>query len=158
MFRRVALALAWLLAAFHGWLLAVQVLNGEIAEPWLALRWAGAIFIAAGFAHLRRSGRSVLRGRRAVALWLMVALLHAPAVADRIVDSGPALPEVVTLLAKQAATGGPLMVLLVLAALIARRRNQGMKPAWRTSFAHGFHLRLFASLRALLPPSESLPR
>jgi hypothetical protein len=151
MVRRASLALGWLLAVFHGWIFAVQAFNGEIAEPWLALRWAAAIAVIAGFVRLRRSGRSILRGRSAVALWLLVVLLHAPAVADRVNDPLPALPEVVTLLARESAAAGALASLLGLAALAAHRRERRAVPSGRPHSEPVFSAWLAPTQSALAP-------
>jgi hypothetical protein len=66
----------------------------------------------------------MFRGRRAVALWLLAALLHGPAVADRFDVSAPALPEVAAVLV-QATTGiavlGGFLILLTLALGTKRR-------------------------------------
>ena len=83
MFRRTLVALGGLLALFHGWLLGSQLWSGQLAEPGLVLRWAVAAGLVAALVALRRSGGSMFWGRKAICIWLLAALLHAPAMARR---------------------------------------------------------------------------
>ena len=95
-------------------------------------------------AHLHRRGLSLFKGRRAVAIWLLAALLHGPAItgADSTYAS-PALAEVVTTLVQIAASaavglglallGGTLRRLfaprLVVARAVGRRRTRPFDPS-----------------------------
>lgn len=109
------------LALFHGWLFAGQVARGDLAETGLAVRWIVAAGLIAALVVLWRSGES-LAGRRAVAVWVLAALLHGPALAERQVraDHLPAVPEAV---ASVLLIGGPAgLTLLLLAALTRRSR------------------------------------
>ena len=71
-----------ILFTFHGWLLCVHAVTGRLWDPATTSRWIAAAFILAGFMWLRRSGRPQARGRRALVLWLLVAMLHAHAAVD----------------------------------------------------------------------------
>jgi len=73
------------LVAFHAQLLARRVLDGSILEPAIALQWAGAVVLLGVLAHLRRQGVALLRGRTALAFWLLVLVLH-------LVPATPAAP------------------------------------------------------------------
>lgn len=69
----VALAVA----ALHAVILWRQLGSGELFEPAVAARWLASLALVAVAWHFRRHGRSLLRGRGALVLWLLVALLHA---------------------------------------------------------------------------------
>lgn len=92
-------ALAWavaLLAAFHVWLFAGQVWDGTLlAEPGLLWRWAVSALLVAGLEGLRRRGASLIRGRHALTIWLVAAMLHGPALSERANVDLQGLPEVV---------------------------------------------------------------
>jgi hypothetical protein len=64
------------LLLFHGWLLWERMSAGELLHPPVALRWAAALPLALAWVAHRRRGLSPFRGRRALVLWLLVALLH----------------------------------------------------------------------------------
>jgi hypothetical protein len=124
MFRKVLAATGLVLVLFHGWLFAGQAWEGQLADVGQASRWLIAAGLAFGLWTLRRQGGSMLRGRRAVALWLLAALLHGPALADRFDVNAPALPEVAAVLV-QASTGvavlAGFLILLALALRTTRR-------------------------------------
>ena len=103
MFRRLLAAAGALLALFHVWLFAGQILDGRLDDPALLLRWVAAAGLAGGLLSLRRRGLSLVRGRPAATIWLLAALLHGPALAARV-DSGGALglPEVAATLSQLA--------------------------------------------------------
>jgi hypothetical protein len=123
------------LVGFHGWLLATQIADGRLTEPGLALRWLVAAALAAGLAALYRSRASHL-SRKGIAIWVLAALLHGPAVAAATADpSGVlALPEAVaTAVLQITATAGSLALgLWVLSWLLgasARRSTLRLAPA-----------------------------
>jgi len=62
-----------LLVTFHGWLLVGQFLDGQLAQPYLLLRWVVAAGLVAGLVLIRRQGAEVF-SRRAVAVWVPGAL------------------------------------------------------------------------------------
>jgi hypothetical protein len=118
MFRRVLVGLGGLLAIFHGWLLASQVGAGQLTEPGLVLRWTLAGGLLAVLVGRRRSGASLVGGRGAVAVWLLAALLHAPAMpVERHALASPALPQAATAVLQVAAAS--LVVGLGLALIAA---------------------------------------
>ena len=94
MLRRCALAAGALLAAFHVWLLANQMWTGHLTQPDVLLRWLVAGVLVGALAMLGRRGHAVVFGRRAVAVWLLAALLHGPALANDLDGfATPSLPE-----------------------------------------------------------------
>ena len=123
MLRRSALAAGALLAAFHVWLLANQVWTGHLAEPDVLLRWLVAGALVGGLAMLGRRGHAVVFGRQAVAVWLLAALLHGPALANDLDGfATPSLPEAAATLAPSIL--GSLLGLALLALAAARRRDR----------------------------------
>jgi hypothetical protein len=127
MFRRVAVALGGLLVLFHAWLLGSQLWGGQLEEPGLVLRWVIGMGLVAALAGLRRRGASMFWGRKAVAIWLLAALLHGPALtssADQ--HASPAIPESVTALVQIAAASVALGFGLLLVALIGRLPARAM--------------------------------
>ena len=94
MFRRLPTALGGTLVLFHAWLLASQILRGELSNPGLVLRWMVAAGLVMALATLRRRGGSILLGRKTVSIWLLAALLHGPVVAGAVAREGsPAPPK-----------------------------------------------------------------
>lgn len=120
MLRRLAAAFGGLLVLFHLWLFGSQLLDGRLTELGPVLRWLMAFGLVAALAGLRRSGASVVKSRTAVALWLLVALLHGPAIADDTArHESPALAEVVTTLAQIASASVASVALGLALALVA---------------------------------------
>lgn len=103
MFRRSVLGVGALVGGFHLWLLGQQAWSGQLAEPDVIVRWLAALALAGGLLTLKRRGHSLF-GRRAVAMWVLAALLHGPAFGnDHDGFATPALPEVVVTVAQAAA-------------------------------------------------------
>lgn len=128
MFRRVAVALGGLLVLFHAWLLGSQLWDGQLAEPGLVLRWLIAAGLVAALAGLHRRGASMFWGRKAVAIWLLAALLHGPSLANSgDQQASPAIPETVTALVQIAAASVALgLGLLLVIAFIGRLPARAM--------------------------------
>jgi hypothetical protein len=127
---RTLLALAGAaLAGFHAWLFAAQVAAGRLEDPWLVFRWVAAASLVAALVGVWRGGESVW-GRKGIAIWVLAALLHGPAIAaDLQTDFNSfALPETVATtvlqLAASAALGAGLWLLAGL--LVARRRSSAI--------------------------------
>lgn len=119
-------ALALLLGLFHAWLFAGQAIAGRLDDPARLLRWAAAIGLTAALVLLHRRGVSILRGRQAAAVWTLVALLHAPAIGERMSTMAmPAVPEVVETLAPAVTA----IAVLLLSALTFRAATS--RPAAR---------------------------
>ena len=150
MLRRLASATGGLLVLFHVWLFGSQLMDGRLTlGP--VLRWLMAGALLAALVGLHRSGASIFKGRKAVSIWLLAALLHAPAMAgSSVAYESPALAEVVTALAKIAAAsvaaGLGLALLawllrylsaprLVMARAVGRRRVRPFKPGRSLRYA-----------------------
>lgn len=113
-----------MLVAFHGWLFAAQVAEGRLEDPWLAFRWIAAAGLVAALAAIRRGGASVW-SRQGIAVWVLAALLHGPAVATDFNASftALALPETVaaSVLQQLVSVSALAITLWMLAGLLARR-------------------------------------
>jgi hypothetical protein len=109
------------LVLFHAWLFASHVARGDLADPGLALRWIVAGGLVTALAVLWRRGESLV-GRKAVAVWVLAALLHGPALVDRQVraDDLVSLPGAIASVLLIAGPAG--LTLLLLAALTRRHR------------------------------------
>jgi len=124
MFRRILAFAGALLVGFHVWLFAGQALDGQLADVALLTRWAAAGGLALGLLVLRSRGASLFRGRQAVAIWLLAALLHAPAVAERVGGSpAPPVAEIVATIAPLTVAGALAIGLLLLLAVLFRSRR-----------------------------------
>ena len=145
-----------MLVAFHGWLLASQFADGRLVDPWVVFRWILAAALVAGLVAIRRQGSSIF-GRQSVAIWVLAALLHGPAIAADFggaIDS-PALPEVVATIALQLVKTAALSLgLWVLAGLFAaRNRRPRLRAQLAPAFAgNGFPADGFAPPFAARPP------
>jgi len=128
MVRKALTLIGALLVAFHVWLFGSQVWEGQLVDLALAARWvlAGGLIVA--LANLRRRGMSTVWSRPAVAVWLLAALLHGPAIARDLDLTAPAMPEVVAALARTVITLTALTgVLLAGLAGIRRRAAQPVR-------------------------------
>jgi hypothetical protein len=131
MIRRLLAAAGALLALFHVWLFAGQILDGRLDDPALLLRWVAAAGLLAGLVALRRRGLSMVRGRPAATIWLLAALLHGPALAARVDAVGTlGLPEVAATLSQVAVAA---IAAIGLGLLAARFRRASRLADRRTS-------------------------
>jgi hypothetical protein len=134
-------AVAWparvaflLLAGFHAWLFWIHAASGRLFDPATALRWCAGLLLVAGFAGLRRLGVPLVRGRKAVVLWLLVALLHAHAAwapSSAIAERGALEHTLATVVLQAASATALLGIGLVLVAFAVRPRTRGSRsPSW----------------------------
>jgi len=133
MFRRSALGLGALLGGFHLWLLGNQAWSGQLAEPDVVVRWLLALALGAGLVAIKRRG-GPLFGRQAVAMWVLAAVLHGPALGnDADGFATPALPEAVATVAQAAAAisavGLALLAFFALTVLAAHTNTGVVLPA-----------------------------
>jgi hypothetical protein len=89
--RALAACAGLILAGFHAWLFGQQAWTGQL-ETATSLRWLLAFGLVAALVALHRRGAS-LWGRRAIAVWLLAALLHGPSLAAQQVPAGRLLAE-----------------------------------------------------------------
>jgi len=136
MVRKTLTLASALLVAFHVWLFAGQVWQGQLVDLGLVSRWIIAAGLVGALWVLHRRGLSVIRSREAVAVWLLAGLLHGPALARDLEITTPAIPEVVATLS-QVATGLTLLSGLFLIGLAGVRRRAAtllLAPASAGSF------------------------
>jgi hypothetical protein len=89
-------ALTWLgivvvlsLSVFHVVLFAERIRDLSILTPGVAFQWAGAGLLLVSLAFLKWKRVPLLRGKTALAFWLVVLLLHlVPAAPATTLDSG----------------------------------------------------------------------
>lgn len=138
MLRKALATAGLLLVLFHGWLFVGQVWTGELADLTLVARWLISGGLVWGLYQLKRQDAPIFFGRKAVALWVLAALLHGPALAERIAAPGdPAIHEIVATVA-QIVTGAAAVVGLVLfTGLLSstRRRTPTVFTAIRSDHA-----------------------
>ena len=120
---RLTVALAGgALAVFHGWIFAAQAAAGRLEDPWLIFRWTAAIALVGALITVRRDGHSIW-GRKSIAIWVLAAVLHGPAIAGKYEVSDFALPETVaTSVLQLVASTAFVLGLWLLAGLLATRR------------------------------------
>ena len=126
------------LIGFHGWLFAAQVAEGRLGDPWLVFRWIAAALLIAALVGVRRGGASMF-GRKSIAIWVLAALLHGPAISELQTDFNSfGLPETaattVVQLLSSAAMGVSLWLLAAL--LLTRRRPTRVRYATAPVFVH----------------------
>lgn len=110
------------LAGFHGWLFVAHAAEGRLEDPWLIFRWVASASLIVALALLRRSGASVW-GRKGIAIWVLAALLHGPAVAGTYGIASIALPESVVTSVLQLVSSSAFAAGLWLLARLLRSRH-----------------------------------
>lgn len=135
---RLTLAVAGVaLAAFHAWLLALQVAAGELNDPWLIFRWFAAGALVAALVAVRRNGESIWT-RKGIAIWVLAALLHGPAAGDLTANlDSLALPATVATSVLQLVSSTVLAIgLWLLAGILAGRRcSASAQPEFIPAFS-----------------------
>jgi hypothetical protein len=123
---RASLAIAGAaLVGFHGWLFVAQFAAGRLDDPWLVVRWIAAASLVAAFVAVHRGGASIL-GRKSIAIWVLAALLHGPAIASDLQTdfNSSALPQTVATTVLQLLSSAALAAgLWLLAGLLSPRRR-----------------------------------
>ncbi len=72
------------IGGFHLRILWTRLADGSVLDPVVAARWVTSVAIALVFIRLHRRGVSLVRGRAALVLWLLVALLHGVALVPAV--------------------------------------------------------------------------
>ncbi len=106
--RALPVGLITLLLAFHAWLFVSSITTGRVLELGVALRWAAGLGLSAAFVALWRLGVPLLRGRKALVLWILVGVLHASAVASTPTTLEGDAHGAQTLISLAVQLGGPL--------------------------------------------------
>lgn len=122
MIRRSISLVGAALAAFHVWLFAGQLWSGALADPSLLFRWLVAAGLIGGLVMLKRQGESLIFGRKAVAIWVLAAVLHGPAFASRTETGAPPIPEAIVALTQTVVGLIGLLGLAFILAGASRRR------------------------------------
>ena len=124
---RVSLGIAGIsLAGFHGWLFLGQIAEGRFDDPWVIFRWAAAALLVAALAGVHRAGDSMF-GRRGIAIWVLAALLHGPAIAADGAETFT-MPEAVATSILQIGSSLALVAgLWMLAGLLVARRRGALR-------------------------------
>ena len=124
--RLTAAASGAVLVAFHGGLFAAQALNGRLDDPWLVVRWLIAAGLIATLAAIGRARGSIWT-RQGLAVWVLAAMLHGPAVANEFRHSpvSLALPEasVISIVESLVSVTAFAAALWMLAGLLRRCRR-----------------------------------
>jgi hypothetical protein len=130
MVRRILTATGALLALFHVWLFASQMADGHLTDAGLLLRWAVAIALVAGLWQLRRQGASLVWGRKAVSVWLLAAVLHGPALRDRVAAADSPTASDIAAVLVQVTSGLTIAAVLCAGILLAgvRPRQVALHP------------------------------
>ncbi len=135
-------ALGAYLVFLHAELLLRRIESLTLFEPLVALRWLAGLVILAALVRLRGSGGSLVSGRRATVVWLLVLVLHAqaaPPAATAPLGEAPleAAHLLLALPAAVSAVGLFRLALPLLGAAAVRRRPR--RPlgflAWRPALA-----------------------
>jgi hypothetical protein len=115
------------LLVFHAALLWAHLASGRLFEPAVALRWGIGFLLLGLLVALRRVGVPVLYGRRALVVWVLLALLHVsaamPATSAALTTNGPSGITLTLVVLPQASGMAFAAGLLPLGATLAR--------AWR---------------------------
>lgn len=125
--RRIPVVAGGALAVFHGWLFVSQAAAGRLDDPWVVFRWIAAAALVVAMVAVRRRVGSLL-GRKSIAIWLLAALLHGPAIADTDGIRSFAIPETAaTSILQLVSSAGFAIGLWILAALLTRRRSTSLR-------------------------------
>ncbi len=114
-----------LLVIHHAVLLWQRVATQTLFDPAVALRWAATLGLLLAFLRLRRTGISLVWGHKAVAMWLLVLLLHV-SFSGPLADSTESTLDLTPgsgLLLAIPATGAVVALLLTLLRLVFLSRR-----------------------------------
>ena len=136
MVRKVLTAAGALVAGFHVWLFVSQLGDGRLADVSVLARWGVAAGLGVALWYLRRQHVPLFWGRKAVAVWLLAAVLHGPSLTDRLAAVDTSASAEVAAVMLQVAAGSAWLTLLVLAAVTLRRRASASDPWLRLAAPH----------------------
>jgi hypothetical protein len=126
------------LVVFHLVLFWDQIGDGRLLDPAVAVRWGMSALLVVAFAALRRAGVPVLWGRRALVVWVLVALLHWAAVPggdiDGITQGGAQAAQVLF----DVPIAGAAALLLAASAMLLFFHARAMPHAPRTTLVRWF--------------------
>lgn len=154
-----SLLLSAILVLFHAALLWERIRDQSIFQPLVAIEWTAGVLLLAALRQLQRNRVPLLRGRKALAFWLLVLLLHliaAPPGAESLTEPGglllalPATWLILRWIASAIATWAARIPRSTALLVVNRRRGSPPEPA-ATLCGHAF--RLFARPPPFLPSS-----
>ena len=139
-----------MVAGFHVWLFGQQMWTGRL-DTAASLRWLVAFGLVAALVALHRRGTS-LRGRRAIALWVLAAVIHGPSLGEQQLPAAQLLAESSSVAIQVAGAALGVALALTLGRLAHAWRSaldtsaaavrlvpvSGLRPA---AFIHGFRPR-----------------
>jgi hypothetical protein len=147
------------LVVFHLLLFWNQIGNGRLLDPAVAMRWGMSALLLVVLTALRRAGVPVVWGRRALVVWVLVALLHWAAVPagdlDGISQGGAQATQVLLDLPTGGAAGLLLAASLMLLLLLRARALPSAARAVRVRrfAAAGIHAAILSlHLASRAPP------
>ena len=149
MLRKLVASAVALLVLFHAWLFGAQLVDGRLADAALLVRWAAAGLLTVALWGLHRRGVSLFRGRRAIAIWLLAAVLHGPAALDQLNSPQLPVPDAIAALAE---LGSVLMATGLLAGALRRRFAMPAPARRRLPTAAPVFAACLAASRAHLAP------
>jgi hypothetical protein len=119
------------LVVFHAALFWNHIGEGRLLDPAVAARWGIGALLLLAMAALRRAGVPLLWGRRALVVWVLVALLHwtsAPAADGGTPARGGAMALLLVDLPAGAVTllAASLVLLILLRARAAPRSTRAL--------------------------------
>ena len=124
------------LVLFHLWLFVDRLKDLSILQPAVAAQWIATLLLLASLAYLRQRGVSLLKGRSALAFWLLVLVLH-------LMPGGTAAPAIetnyelllelpTTWLGITIAIWLAVLLAVLLASLVVGQPNSGWRPGSRS--------------------------
>ena len=113
------------LVAFHVWLFWGQWQLGQLADPLLAVKWGGSALIVATLVALQRRGIPLFRGRQALVIWTLAAVIHVGADSTAIAASPEFSPTGLTFVVPTVAG----VTLIAACALLGTLRRRRLVPA-----------------------------
>lgn len=117
------------LTVFHAWLLWTHATTGRLFDADVAGRWGAAVLVAASFWWLSRLGLPLLKGRRALVLWLLVIVIHGHAAWTGDASQAPvAVPQALAELIPAGVSAATLLVPVLFLAALALRRAARLLP------------------------------
>lgn len=148
------------LVLFHVYIFWKQFAAGDLADPAKGLAWGVGAALFACMIALRQAGVPLLRGRRALAVWLMVAVLHVGVINSAPPPADAAAAAANAALALFTVPSSLLSVALLsgLLLLLTKMRRRPSAPRLSAGYARRSRARALAHLALRVPlPSRAPP-
>ena len=118
------------LVVFHVWLFWGQWQVGRLTDPFVAVRWAGSALLVLALLALRRRHVPVLRGRQALVIWTLAAIVHVGA-DTAAVTASPEFSSGLLFVVPSVAGAALVAACALLAAALRQRRSHRRSPVAR---------------------------